>query len=199
MRITAAALLIAIGSLVASHSCATFSPSPVPISHLPPYLSAEKVTSLESLLDTEAIRQTLSQYAYIIDARSYPSLSDIFTPNATANYSAPLGVMHTVEVISSTLSTALAQFAGTQHLLGSQSIRICDENTAISVSYFRAAHFLKGNGSIIAPDVKGFESVLYAYGQYQDTWVKRSGVWRIGYRNLVYMVGVFVSMIGARG
>jgi len=54
---------------------------------------------------------------------------------------------------------------------------------AVSVTYFTANHF----------GVGGFEGqVYYVYGQYQDSWVKGGrGEWRIGRRNLVYMVGLF--------
>ncbi|KAJ4333998.1 hypothetical protein N0V95_009286 [Ascochyta clinopodiicola] len=146
------------------------------------------------LLDTESIRQTLSLYAYIIDGRTFDSLSDIFTTDAIANYSAPLGVMNGVEEIKKSLSAALAPFPGTQHLLGSQSIRLCNKTEAISATYFRAAHFLQRNATGAVPDVADYSNMLYAYAQYQDSWVKRNGLWKIKYRNLVYMGPLITSL-----
>ncbi|KAF9695650.1 hypothetical protein EKO04_006358 [Ascochyta lentis] len=183
----AAALLVAVSQAVTTQPCAGFSPNPVPISQLPTHFPPQKLTNVETLLDTEAIRQTLSRYAYAIDGRIFDSLSDVFTTDAIANYSAPIGVLNGVKAIETTLSASLAPFPGTQHILGSQSIRLCNEDEAISTSYYRAAHFLPRNATGSVPDVAGYASMLYAYGQYQDSWVKLDGLWKIKYRNLVYM------------
>ncbi|UPX16701.1 uncharacterized protein EKO05_0007089 [Ascochyta rabiei] len=187
MHILAATLLVAVSQAVASQSCAGFSPNPIPISQLANHFPPQKVANVEALLETEAIRQTLSLYAYVIDARDFDSLSDVFTTDAIANYSAPLGVLNGIESITTTLSASLAQFPGTQHLLGSQTIRLCNKTEAISATYLRAAHFLQRNVTGGVLDVADYSSMLYAYGQYQDSWVKRDGLWKIKYRNLVYM------------
>ena len=189
-----AALLATIAQGSTSPSCADFSPAPIPTSRLPSYFPRQKLTSATSLIDIEDIRQTVSEYAFIIDARAFDSLSDIFTTDAVANYSEPLGVLSGVETIKTTLSAALAQFPGTQHLLGSQRIRLCNTTTAISATYFRAAHFL--NGTVGAVALLDDSTILTAYAQYQDSWVKSDGLWKIKYRNVVYMVSL--GMIYAR-
>ncbi|KAL5456356.1 hypothetical protein PMIN07_006688 [Paraphaeosphaeria minitans] len=104
-----------------------------------------------------------------IDGRAFPFLSSIFTTDAVANYSAPLGVLNGLSTIAATLEQALASFPGTKHLLGPQNVRICDSKKAISVAYYRAVHFLRQNGTVGPGDILGGDSVLYAYGQYQDT------------------------------
>ncbi|KAL1598639.1 hypothetical protein SLS60_007779 [Paraconiothyrium brasiliense] len=185
----AATLLIAISPATASRPCTQFSPSPVPVQHLSAYFLPQYGLHATALLDIEAIRHTLALYPYIIDGRDFPSLSSVFTADAIANYSVPIGVVNGLSAIESTLGAALASFLGTQHLLGSQSVRICDRNSAISVSYYRAVHFLPQNKTTGPGDVVTGDAVLYAYGQYQDSWEKRHGRWKINYRNLVYMVG----------
>ena len=188
MRVFAvAALLVAATQAVVSQPCAQFSPAPVPLSQLPAYFPRQKTTNVAQLLDIEDIRQTLTLYAYVVDGRDFNSLSEVFASYAIANYSAPLGILNGSQAIVSTLTTALAQFAGTQHLLGSQSIRLCDKDKAISTTYQRSAHFLQ-NSTVLPTGLTDDSAVLYAYGQYQDSWVKRDGVWKIAYRNLVYMV-----------
>ncbi|KAF1364381.1 hypothetical protein EJ07DRAFT_100212, partial [Lizonia empirigonia] len=102
-------------------------------------------------------------------------------------------VLQGMETIASTLAASLAQFAGTQHQLGSVSVRVCDAQTALSATYFRAVHFFPRNGTLGVPDIAGYASVLYAYGQYQDSWVRRDEGWRIKYRNLVYMVSMVLG------
>ncbi|KAH6644508.1 hypothetical protein C7974DRAFT_419985 [Boeremia exigua] len=186
MRIfVAASLLFAIAQAATSRSCAQYSPSPVPVSQLTSYFPRQKITN--DVADIEDIRQTLSQYAIIIDGRSFESLPDVFTADATADYSAPLGVLTGVEAIKTTLSASLAQFPGTQHLLGTQRIRICDKNTAVSATYFQATHFLRPNATVGAAGIEDDSDTLYAFAQYQDSWVKRDGLWKIRYRNVVYM------------
>lgn len=169
--------------------CSQFSPAPVPIPQLPGYFPPHYSADATTLLEAEAIRQTLTIYPYIIDGRDFALLSTVFTTDAVANYSAPLGVLSGLSTIAATLEQSLAQFPGTQHLLGPQNVRVCDSDNAISVTYYRAVHFLPHNGTVAPVEVLGLDSVLYAYGQYQDTWEKRDGLWKIVYRKLVYMVG----------
>ena len=189
-----AALLATIVQGSTSPSCADFSPTPIPKSQLPFYFPRQRLSSAASLIDVEDIRQTLSEYAFIIDARAFDSLSNVFTTDAIANYSEPLGVLSGVETIKTTLSAALAQFPGTQHLLGSQRIRLCNTTTAISATYFRAAHFL--NDTVGAVALLDDSTILTAYAQYQDSWVHIDGLWKIKYRNVVYMVSLGMIIHG---
>ncbi|KAJ4320963.1 hypothetical protein N0V94_003139 [Neodidymelliopsis sp. IMI 364377] len=131
-HLLSAALFSIIPQTTASAPCTQFSPSPIPIQQLPTFFAPPTIPTIENLLDTELIRQTLSLYAHTIDSRNYTFLSSIFTPNAVANYSGSLGIMKGLETIEATLATGLAQFTGTQHLLGSQSIRLCGKEKAIS-------------------------------------------------------------------
>ncbi|KAL5393026.1 hypothetical protein PMIN02_005956 [Paraphaeosphaeria minitans] len=165
----AAVLLTSVPRVIASQPCTQFSPSPVPIPQLPNYFPPNNGLGATTLLDVEAISQTLTLYPYIIDGRAFPFLSSIFTTDAVANYSAPLGVLNGLSTIAATLEQALASFPGTKHLLGPQNVRICDSKKAISVAYYRAVHFLRQNGTVGPGDILGGDSVLYAYGQYQDT------------------------------
>lgn len=67
-----------------------------------------------------------------------------------------------------------------------------DINTGKSktVTYFRAAHFGKGDKE---------NEVDYAYGQYQDNWQRQAtGTWRIVHWNLVYMVSAFSHELAAK-
>lgn len=144
-----------------------------------------------TVVDTEAIRQILLLYPLAIDGRAFSSLENIFAPDAVANYSAPIGVLAGTSAIATALETALAAFLGTQHHLGASNVRICgNQEQAISATYYRAVHFLSQNSTAGSSDIVSGNGVLYAYGQYQDTWEKRGGQWKIIYRNLVYMVSL---------
>ncbi|KAF3033261.1 hypothetical protein E8E12_003574 [Didymella heteroderae] len=186
MRIsTAFTLLLAAAHATTSRPCTSFSPGPITFSELPGYFPRQKISKLTDLADIEEIRQTLSQYAFSIDGRDFDALSDIFAEDAVANYSAPLGVLNGLAVIETTLAAALSQFPGTQHQLGTQRIRLCEKHTAISTTYYRAAHYLNATGGAL--QVIDDSGVLIAYSQYQDSWIKHNGKWKIVYRNNVYM------------
>ncbi len=171
-------------------------PGPEPLYNLPTDFPTPTV--IDPVI-TEIIRQTLALYPLAIDGKNWGALARIFDTNAYVNYSNPLGVLRGVDQIISVLSQSLSQFVSTQHLYGTQYIDVCNGFSAVSVTYFRAAHFF-------SPFVNGTTAVntteiLWAYGQYQDTWARQGdGTWKIANRNLVYMVsaGALDSMIWSR-
>lgn len=185
---SAVVALVTTTQAAASRSCAQFSPGPVPISELATYFPRQKISKLTDLADIDEIRQQLAQYAFSIDGRDFSALTEVFIVDAVANYSAPLGVLNGLASIETTLSAALSQFPGTQHHLGTQRVRLCEKDTAISATYYRAAHYLQQNATGGALQVIDTSGLLVAYSQYQDSWVKRNGTWKIAYRNHVYMV-----------
>jgi hypothetical protein len=153
-----------------------FGTAPIPLFSLPTDFPPP---AIEDAVDIEAIRNTLALYPFCIDGKNFAALSNVFTTNAVANYSAPLNVLTPLSTIESVLSSSLTCVT-TQHNFGTQLIDIISSTVAESITYYRAAHF--GTGALVG-------QVAYAYGQYQDTWQKQwDGTWRIVYRNLVYMV-----------
>ena len=197
MRAVMAVSLVAVTNVLASPPCTDYSTSPVPASQLPSFFSQQNVTHIETLLEKDSIDRLLSQYAYIIDGRAYDDLSGIFNANATAVYPSSPGVLNGVEAIKTSIAGMLAQFSGTQHLLGSKDIRLCGKQKAISVAYFRAAHFSSQNATNAAPDIVDDSDVIYGYGQYQDSWEKHDGLWKIVHRNQVFMVSLRKSQKSA--
>ncbi|KAJ5690160.1 hypothetical protein N7462_004552 [Penicillium macrosclerotiorum] len=149
--------------------------APIELSSLADGCTPEVYTDAGTI---EAIRNTLAIYPFAIDGKNFDALNKVFTTDATANYSAPLNILSPLSSIQSVLESSLACVT-TQHLYGTQWIDVLSPITARSVTYFRAAHFGKG-------ETEG--QVLYAYGQYQDNWERQlTGTWRIVHRNLVYM------------
>ena len=133
----------------------------------------------------EQIRNTMAHYPLAIDGKNFAALDLVFTQNAVANYSAPLGVLIGLPQIKAVIQQALAPVIS-QHALSTQVIEIEKGNRkARSVTYFTASQFGTGNKT---------GKVLYSYAQYQDSWVKVGDEeWRIYQRNLVYMV---ISKLG---
>lgn len=158
-------------------------PAPIPQYSVP--TSLPNVEFVPDPFDYDAIRNTMALYPFCIDGKNFAALSQVFTSDAVANYSAPLNVLTPLSNIESVLSSSLAKVT-TQHALTTQAIDITGVNTAETITYYTASHF--GTGSYVG-------QVAYAYGQYQDYWNRQSdGSWRISYRNLVYMAPVIGNL-----
>ncbi|KAK7954037.1 hypothetical protein PG988_014731 [Apiospora saccharicola] len=173
-------------SVSPSQPCPSISPGPVPLSELVQTLQASNAAS--DLAAESAIRNKLALYPFAIDTRTFSAFDRIFSDDARANYSYPLGVMSGREDIRKKIQDSLTMFKGTQHTYGTQFIQVCNPTSAISITYYTASHFLTpGTG----PEaMTGPENVVIAYGQHQDTWKQEGGEdgWRITNRNLVYTV-----------
>ncbi|EKG13839.1 hypothetical protein MPH_09021 [Macrophomina phaseolina MS6] len=167
----------------ASGSCAQIGQSPLTVQQVAAYFHPREVIDVQAV---ETIRRTQALYPLAIDGKAWDLLGDIFAEDAVANYSAPLGLLQGVSGIISGLQSGLAMFSGTQHLLGSQIIDVCSPDSAISLTYYTASHFLNATAGSSAVTDDG--QALYAYGQYQDMWKKQEDrTWKIVHRNLVYM------------
>lgn len=135
--------------------------------------------------DAEAsIRQTLALYPFCVDTLNFDGFDQIFTENVRANYSVPFDVINGREKLKQVLYDAVSKFTATHHSYGTQYIAVCSPTTAISITYYNANQNLQP-WSI--GDVQNESALIYAFGRYEDTWVKEEdGKWRISNRNLVY-------------
>lgn len=151
-----------------------------PSSRLPSNLSGSQIDQT-----TSSIRSTLALYPLAIDGKNFPALSTVFAPNAAANYSSPLNVLSPLPGIEKGLKESL-ECVNTQHSLGTQAVRVLNEDYAVSVTYYTAVH--------VGREGRMKKEVATAHGQYQDLWERmpingtQGGGWKIVYRNLVYMV-----------
>lgn len=188
----------------------------MPISELVQTLQV--LNEASDLAAESAIRTKLALYPFAIDSRTFSAFDRIFSDDARANYSYPLGVMEGREAIRKKIQDSLTMFKGTQHTYSTQFIQICkcicsicyplfyhpehhlvmlryrnltnqgNPTSAISITYYTASHFLTPGTGPEA--MTGPENVVIAYRQYQDTWEQQGGEdgWRITNRNLGYTV-----------
>jgi ketosteroid isomerase-like protein len=180
---TYTALAVALGVTALSPDLAERSASPltgtavIPFFDLPTLVANAPCAAQPDIV--EAIRTTLALYPLSIDGKNFNALSEVFTSNAVANYSAPLNVLTPLSTIQSVLQASLAA-VNTQHAFATQLIDVLSPTSAFSVTYYTATHF--GRGPFLG-------ATATAYGQYQDVWAKQSDAsWKITHRNLVYMV-----------
>lgn len=83
--------------------------------------------------DYNAIRNTLAHYPLAIDGKQFSDLSLVFTPDAVANYSAPLNVLTGLPMIESVLEADLRPVS-THHSYGTQLIEVYSNRTADTVT-----------------------------------------------------------------
>lgn len=173
--------------------CPQFAPGPV----TPSFIAANFFNPTPKSLDLasiEAIRQVAALYALAIDGRDFEALREVFTDDARANYSDPIGELQGVQAIIDALPPGLTVFPSTQHHLGTQYIQICGPNNAVSVTYFQASHYFVPYTGV--GDTIGNDQVLIDRAQYQDVWGRqRDGKWKITNRNLVRMVCIHCLLV----
>lgn len=80
-----------------------------------------------------AISNTLSRYALAIDLKQFDQLSQVFTQDVVANYSAPLGVLHGLSAVQVTLEASLAPVTS-QHSLTTQTLELQGDIYADTIS-----------------------------------------------------------------
>ena len=116
-------------------------------------------------------------YPLLIDGKIFPSLNLLFTADVIANLSQG-PIISGLPALTVALQQSVAN-VDSHHNLGTQVIDYQGGCEASSVTYFHASLLGKGDA---------YGEVVYALGQYQDTWIRGAEGWRIGGRNLVYMV-----------
>ena len=114
----------------------------------------------------------LCRYARGCDERDWASLSQVFTPDCTADYGR--WHCHSREDIVAMVRQHLDGCGPTQHLLGNMEVQPLGQGWRTR-TYVRAAH--RGAGSL--------KAMRYdAVGQYADDWVCTPEGWRIAYRQM---------------
>jgi len=123
--------------------------------------------------DRQEIEAVLFLYAHLLDKKRYAQLTEVFTPEATANY-VGMAECKGVEAIIGLVSGVLDRCGNTQHLLGNVQIDVQGDKATASC-YLQAIHVGLGDYS---------DRLLTVWGEYRDQLVRTPAGWRIGYREL---------------
>jgi len=123
--------------------------------------------------DRRNIEAVVFRYATLLDTKRYSQLTEVFTPEATANY---IGMAECkgVEAIIGLVSGVLDRCGNTQHLLGNVQIDVQGDQATASC-YLQAIHVGVGDYS---------DRLLTVWGEYRDRLVRTAAGWRIAYREL---------------
>jgi hypothetical protein len=129
---------------------------------------------LAELLDKEEIRELLCVYCHAIDRMDVAMIESVFHPDAKLDYGYFKGGRTDLVAFS---NKALARYAGTHHSLSNIIVRI-NNDEASSVSYVTALHYKNGVG--------GRQNDMVGYARYVDHLERRSGIWKIVHRTVVF-------------
>lgn len=132
-------------------------------------------TRLGELEDKLAITDVLYQYATGLDSREWEVLADCFTDDGVCDFLEFGGVNEGKEAIVALCSGVLSGLDSSQHLIGNPRVTLAGDS-ASSVCYFQAQHFLAGPA--------GGNTYLVG-GSYVDRLRRTDAGWKIEHRTLL--------------
>jgi hypothetical protein len=140
------------------------------------------VRSQQELSDRLDIQDLITAYSYAIDFHEWSELDEIFTPDATLDFTATGGEAGPLAMVKDWLARTLTMFAGHQHLVATSSIAL-DGDRATGRSVCHNPMYL---------DVDGRQQVLFVGLWYEDEFVRTALGWRICSRRqrIGYMHGL---------
>ena len=130
--------------------------------------------NLDFLLQEARIKQVLTRYATVIDARKPDGLTDVFTPDGIAEYRG-LGSFHGRKAIIDVVESFLGAIGQTQHMLSNFRIAV-NGSEASAKCYLQATH--AGSGVHEG-------KTMTVWGEYTDKLKLCPEGWRITHRELV--------------
>lgn len=124
----------------------------------------------DEIADHHEIVQLTHRYCWALDEGDWDTLrSSVFTADATSDLGA--GGQNGIDEIVERVSTALAVFDITQHMVATHQIEI-DGDTSSGRCYLQAQH------------VRPTGDKLMIGATYDDTYVRTADGWRINYRKI---------------
>jgi 3-phenylpropionate/cinnamic acid dioxygenase small subunit len=125
--------------------------------------------SQNEMADILAIQNLLATYAFGLDEKDFDALDQVFTPDASFDYTATGGIAGDWSKIKPWLKAALARFPTTQHLVGLPRIRLNGDRATCATMLFNPM-LLNHNGKDI---------IFFVGGTYRDELVRTAQGWRI--------------------
>ncbi len=125
---------------------------------------------LGQLRDRLDIEDLLTRYCAAIDAKDFDLLDEVFTADATIDYTRSGGIRDAYPAVKSWLTTVLAPFRVVQHLITNVRVEI-DGDRARSVCYFFNPMGL--------PQKDEGVHIFFCGGIYRDRLIRTECGWRI--------------------
>jgi ketosteroid isomerase-like protein len=125
---------------------------------------------LQEISDRMEIQDLMVSYCYAIDSSDWDALDDVFTPDATIDYSEMVGVRGNLAHIKAFLAASLSQVVGFQHAISTTRLRFEGD-----VARGRTVCF----NPITIKNAAGEKQVMFMGLWYRDTFVRTPQGWRI--------------------
>jgi hypothetical protein len=127
------------------------------------------MTTVDELADRLAIQDLITAYSYAIDFRRFEELDEIFTPDATLDFTATGGIAGALPEVKEWLRSVLTKFAGHQHLVGTTRV-VLDGDSARASSICHNPMYFEQDGT---------QRLLYVGLWYHDTFTRTPAGWRM--------------------
>jgi len=128
--------------------------------------------TLQDIADRIEIDDLLTRYATALDAKDWDLWSSCFTPGAFIDYTAAGGVKGALPEVRQWLTTVLAGFPMTQHLVTNRAVRIQGDTATCRSCLFNPMG-VPDNDRLM---------VFFEGGYYNDKLVRTADGWRIAER-----------------
>jgi hypothetical protein len=127
--------------------------------------------SQQELSDRLDIQDQITAYSYAIDLHRWDELDDIFTPDATLDFTASGGEKGTLPELKPWLEKSLNLFDGHQHLMGNTRVSFgADGDSATSQTMCLNPMPLSHDGK---------QTLVFVGIWYHDDWIRTAEGWRI--------------------
>jgi 3-phenylpropionate/cinnamic acid dioxygenase small subunit len=126
-----------------------------------------------TIADQLAIHEVMYRYGMAVDRRDWDLYRQVFTDDASIDYSESGGPRSDLEAAVTWLAEVLEPFAGLHHNMTNHVVEL-EGDAARSCTYYLAVHSLA--------DGRGAETVLVVGGFYQDRLRRTASGWRIAER-----------------
>ena len=121
---------------------------------------------LENLLAVRAIEQNIIRFARAMDSRDWDAIREILAEGAVAEMGT--GRLEGPQAIIDLMRHFLDRCGTTQHLIGNVMVSVSGDKAA-SRAYVHDSHLPADNSS----------EVFFTLGDYQDSWERHDGCWRL--------------------
>ena len=129
--------------------------------------------SLEEISDRFEINDLLVRYTRAIDQKDWDLLDQVFTPDASVDYTSSGGIAGSFAEAKAWLAKALAPFPETLHLIGNSEVALAGDTATARTAVYNPMFFRK-------PDDSRHHFAVGAY--YCDELVRTDAGWRIARR-----------------
>jgi 3-phenylpropionate/cinnamic acid dioxygenase small subunit len=134
---------------------------------------ADLSEQVKRLTDRLEIDDLLTRYTVALDTRQWNLLADVFTPDATIDYTSSGGIKGAYAEVAAWVEKALTPFTATQHLLGNRHIELNGDRGTGRTYFFNPSSLTDSSGAV---------TMLFVGGYYLDAFVRTADGWRIAER-----------------